>query len=796
MLLSTVFLLSFSTLAFEVLLTRIFSIGQWNHLSFMVLSIALFGLAAGGTYLSVLDTRVIDWRKVLAAKSSLAAIIVLYSACTCFAYITISNIPLDYFRIPIEPIQSLYLILAYILLALPFFFSGLTISLAYTVVPDKTGLVYFASMTGSAIGAIFPAVMLSFLNEERLIILSALFPLLVVPFCFSKQVKEKKCRERKHGFLPAICMTGCLVILLAAAFLMSTGGFPIIETRPSPYKALSQILQYPDTRITDTATGIRGRIESVKTPFIRFAPGLSLKYTSVLPGQRAVFRDGDNQFVLYSLSSSAEARFAAFTLSYVGYELAPKPEKILLIENDGGLAIPCAIASGASHIRIAVRNPHLAGIVQNHYKLPTISQNPRAFLMRSKQRFDIIQLENWGASIAGADALTQDHLLTKNAFFEYLSHLAPQGRIIVSQKLLLPPANSIRVWATAYEALRMSGAENPGAHLAMLRNWDTFTLIVSAKPIRDRAAIQKFAHRLNFDLVYLSDMERKMANRFNVFKQPYHFLEINSLAENLRLGNATDYLKAYLLDVAPQSDDRPYPGRFLKWSRLHALYKSMGSRLYALLMSGEIVVSAAFAEALVVSIFLLMLPLFLFLKDHRRPSLKQIIYFLAVGAGFMFVELYFINRFVLLFGDPVVSFTVVVAAILIFSGLGGLWAHKKTVASIRIPLGVLSTVLVLTFIFIGQYIYHVLGLPVAWRYATAILLLLPAGILMGLPFPLGMQFLLQNSAQRSYAWSVNGCASVLTSIVSAQIAISFGNSRIMLAAVLAYILAFLFVPRR
>ena len=796
MILSAAFLVSFSTLAFEVLLTRFFSIRQWNHLSFMVISIALFGFAASGTFLSILDARKKGWQDFFSTRLSVTYIVLLYTTTTILSFITLNNIPLDYFRLPLEPIQLIYLLAAYILLALPFFFSGLLISLAYTLVPEKTGFVYFASMAGSACGAALPAVMIPLLGEEKLIIVSTLLPLMQIPASSIIRFTRHKSAIKDRRLMTPFVVLYSLAIIGVASLLMTTKGFFIIKIDPSPYKALSQALQFPKTQIEETLAGIRGKTQKVKTPYIRFAPGLSLKYTDNLPRQSAAFRDGDNQFVLYDLAYANEARFAKYTLSYCGYLLIPNLKKVLLIENGGGLAIACAIAADAHQVQIVVNNPQLARIIHNHYGFPVADCNSRSFLARTNNKFDIIHVENWGTSIPGSDALNQHDLFTKNAFVEYLKHLTPAGVIILSRKLLLPPADSIRMWAQAYEGLRMSGIKNPSAHMAMLRNWDTYSLIVSAIPLEDTKTIEQFAADLNFDLVFLPNIQPDMANKYNIFDAPYHFLEINSLAQAYSEGKEKEYFKAYLIDVKPQSDTRPFPGRFLKWPKLKALYKSMGSRFYALFLSGEVVVSVVFLEAFAVAVLLLFVPIFLFLRGIRKPSISQVSYFLGVGAGFMFVELFFIKRYILIFDDPVISFTVVLSAILIFSSIGGLWSQRKKASGIRNALIVLIILLLTTFFCIEWIVGHILGYTATWQYTCAFLLVFPVGFFMGLPFPLGMRYLLKNPAQRAYAWSVNGCASVLTSIGAAQIALSFGIRYIMAAAIIGYALALASLGRR
>ena len=794
MLLTSVFLVSLSTLAFEVLLTRVFSIGQWNHLSFMVISIALFGFAASGTLLSLADARKKALTMIPASQLLHSVVICLYSLSAILSFVILNHMPLDYFRLPVEPAQSLYLLAAFVLLALPFFFSGLMISLAYTTVPEKTGLIYFSAMAGSACGAILPVPLLSMMGEGRLIIASSVIPLISPIFLTLKSFKNNYSTNsslRSRHIAAALLVWGTLLTTL---FLLIFADGSVLQVKPSPYKGISQILQFPKSYIIETTNSIRGRNDRIKTPYIRFAPGLSLKYLDTLPRQHAIFTDGDNQFVLYDITKKNDVRFAKFMLSYVGYQLIPSPQSALLIEHGGGSAIPCAIASGAHQVKIIEQNPHIAGMLRRHYGIKVISQNPRAFLAQSDDLYDIIHLENWGASIPGAAALNQDHLLTIDAFAEYYKHLTTEGVIIISRKLLLPPSDSLRLWGTAYEALKGIGVKNPEMHLAMLRNWDTFTFLIS-KPAADTQVIINFAKKLNFDTVFLKSTPQDAINTYNVFDQPYHFERVNQLATAYKSSREKLFFRTYLLDVAPQSDRRPFPGRLIKWPKLKRLYQSLGSRLYTLLMSGEIVIGIVFIEAVVLTIFLLFIPLLVITRGIKKPTVSQIFYFFCVGVGFMFVELYFIKNFVLLLGDPVISFTLVVAGILIFTSFGGLWMYKKNRIRLQVALPALIGVLILTATAYELFAAEILKASTTLRYLVALLILSPCGFLMGLPFPIGMRYIAGGHVQRAYAWSVNGCASVLTSIVAAQIAVSFGIPFIIVGAIAAYFLAWLAMPK-
>jgi len=755
----------------------------------MIISIALFGFAAAGTCLSILDTRRKGWEKRLAAGDAVSVFILLYTAGTIASFLVLNSLPLDYFKLPLEPIQSVYLLIAFVLLAAPFFIAGLVISIAYAALPEKTGYAYCASMSGSACGAVLPAAALPFFDEGTLIILAAVVPLIAIPVLL-KAEKYSPTRRPPHSEPKKYLIPSAGLLLIVIGYiLINTPAVQFIFVRPSAYKALSQAVRLPDTKITKTRNSIRGRTDEIISPYIRYAPGISLKFTDRLPAQRAAFRDGDNRLVVYLNLTRQNAIFATYTLPYAGYFIVSDPEKVLLIQKGGGLSLACATASGAKSITLIEQNPDYAGFIAGNYSVPVVNRNYREFLGQSQQRYDIIHIESWGTSLTGSAALNQEYFFSIDSIKEYLAHLTARGVLIIARKLLLPPSDSLRLWATAYESLKADGVENPEKHIALLRNWDTYTLLIFRSPLRERERLMAFADERNFDLVFMPEIDPKLANRYAVFDEPYHFFEIDRLYQAYKTGQKAQYFKAYPLDVAPQTDDRPFPARILKWNRLTELYQSMGSRLYALLMSSEIVIAVVLVEAFLITVLLLGLPSLAVRKSGGRPLWVQIAYFLAVGAGFMFVELYFIKQFILLFGNPVISFTVVLAGMLIFSGIGGFISQRLQQRGLLVSLVLLTGTLIVFVLGAEKILQKMLQQPEIWRYILSVVMLAPAGILVGFPFPLGMRCFLQSPVARTHAWTANGCSSVLAAIVSAQIALSLGISYIMLAALASYAVA-------
>jgi uncharacterized membrane protein (GlpM family) len=173
-------------------------------------------------------------------------------------------------------------------------------------------------MAGSALGAIAPVPLLPLLGESKLVIISALIPLIPAAIATLKVSPKKDLKIQHPRLSQTVVIAGWLGCLCFSIFLLSRAGSALIQVKPSPFKALSQVLQFPKTRIVESKTSIRGKTEHVRTPYIRFAPGLSLKYKESLPDQHAVYTDGDNPVVLYEFKGKNDSLFATAMLSYSG----------------------------------------------------------------------------------------------------------------------------------------------------------------------------------------------------------------------------------------------------------------------------------------------------------------------------------------------------------------------------------------------------------------------------------------------------------------------------------------------
>jgi hypothetical protein len=789
--LASVFLASLSVIALEILITRIFSISQWHHLSFMVISIALFGMAASGTYLSLFTSRQGRWHTFPEQSSRVDYLSFFYTISALVSFFLVKTLPLDYYKLPLQPIQALYLLIAYLSLSAPFFFTGLIISNAYISKPEKSGLIYFTNMAGSALGALIPLILLKSFGEGKLLILIALLPLIA---CFAFPDQTPKIPSG-HAFWPryrqhirngaGIALLGlCLVSVLWLHRDHPLFGIPL-----SDYKGLHQLMQYPDTRIVNSMTGITGRVDTARSPYLRFSPGLSLQYGHHLPPQFALFKDGDGRMICYDSESSENFLFATYSLAYAGYLLAPQHATVLIIQDGGGNAIPCALSSDQRKLTVIEKSPRFADAIGRHYQIPALSLSPAMFLSRSSQSFDVIHLENWGSSLPGTSALSVNPMFTTNAFRSYLSHLSDAGVLVLTRKLILPPSNMIRIAASAYEALQDLHIPEPANHIVILRNWDTFSLLVFKKPPHHPDAITAFATNKNFDLVWLSGNSPENVNRFNRFEKPFYAHAVQSLFRAFSQGTQDKYYRDYPLDIRPQTKDRPFPDKFFRWFKARTIHHMTGSRLYTLLLSGEIIVAIVFLEALLIAGVLLFGPLWVSRRHQNKSKFTATIHFVGIGAGYIFVELFFVYFYTSIFNDPVVSFSIVLTTVLISSSLGGLISQRLKPSLLKRMPVVAGVFLLLMIFWFEPLVAATMHLPHYVCLISTTLMMMPVGMLLGVPFPLAMRYIVETPSHRAFAWAVNGSASVLAAIVSAQIAISWGLTSLLWCAVVAYVIA-------
>jgi len=785
---SGVFIISMATLMLEISLIKIMAVSEWYHFAFMIISVALFGFGASGSFLSIFRGILQrNLEKVLTLFSGLFAVFSL------LGYLAINKVPFDSFRIGWEADQYLYLGIYYLSLAIPFFFSGLCCGFVIARSPALVNKLYFSNLAGSGVGCLAVMGTLAMWGGPGSVV-----------FCFALGLIAAlsfgwRSLRYRAGFL--------LIPLLLAGYLLYHLP-PCFEIQISPYKSLSTILKYPGARLVFTKWNAFSRIDIIESYSIKYAPGLSYTYNKAIPPQLGMTIDGDNLRPITCQSPKrADTGFTEFLPAYLAYQLKDNPD-VLLIELGGGLGVLTALNRGARSILVLESNPlvweavkekfaEFGGDIYSQPDVNLIVEGGRNFLRRSSEKFDIIELslvDSFKPVGAETYSLTENYLYTREAFQDFYEGLAEDGILVLTRWLQLPPSESIRLASLVVEGLADLGIANPQDRFMAYRSWSTSTLLVKRGHFThtEIKKLKDFCAKRKFDLIYFPGIVPDDANRFQVFEEPYYYQAFAKLfipAERESLYRESVY------NLTPTTDDKPFFFHFFKWSQLGSIIRGMGKRWQPFAGGGYLVLGALFLFALGLSIIFIILPLYFFRRAGiARPGRgRTFIYFFFLGLGYLGIEIPLMQKFIFFLGQPVYAFCVVLFAILVFSGLGSLLSERLPISE-GLPWVILAlSILVVIYIFGLPHLFRAfLGLNLFLRMAASVVLLAPLGLLMGVPFPAGIRLMGRDVPDMiAWAWGINGCASVLSSILACMVALQFGFSWVLGSAAAVYLLAFL-----
>ena len=289
------------------------------------------------------------------------------------------------------------------------------------------------------------------------------------------------------------------------------------------------------------------------------------------------------------------------------------------------------------------------------------------------------------------------------------------------------------------------------------------------------------------DAAFLPDMGDGEANQYNVLDKPYLFEGARAL-----LGPDRErFLEDYKYDVAPSTDDRPYFFHFLKWRGLREALSKGGGGL-ALVEWGYLVLLAALLQGAAASAVLILLPLVA--RRLGKPGFGVAVYFMGLGLAFLFIEIAFIQKFVLFLGHPLYAVAVVLSAFLVSAGLGSGAAPRleRRYGDGAIPIAVtaIGVVAALYLTGLAPLLGWLAPLPQAFKVMAALGLVAPLGFFMGMPFPLGLARIQARSPELvPWAWGINGCASVLSAVLATVAAVHLGFTAVVVLAVALYLTA-------
>lgn len=774
-------LLTMAVIAYELTLIQVFSITQWYHFAYMVISVAMLGFGAAGTFLALFEKR-------LLARFSQAFSILLFLSGACMAMANVlaqaELARFDTYLLFSDSRQAGRLLLTYLLFFTPFFLAALAIGLAFVRFSRQIGQLYFADLLGSGLGGLLGLALLWHFLPGQLTGLIALLPL--VAGILSAQ----------RPWSRAVMATAALSFLLVGAAIPQPA-----RLQPSQYKSISATLLLPEAKVETERSSPHGLIQVVSSPALRYAPALSLAYQGSVPVRKAIFNNGEWVGALNPAPRPDSVHMLDFTTGALPYRLR-RPEKALILNAGAGEQLAHALANGVGEIAVVEANPVILSLLRNELAAETDSLlfrpgvrvyelEARTFLMADTSAYGLIVLPMTGTfgGGAGLNAMQEQYLLTIEAFREMWNRLGPDGMIAVSCWMDYPARNPLKILATLMEVLQAEGIRDARQHLAAARSWGTVTFLLKKSPLSaaETARARAFCREMLFDPLILGGLRPEERQQYNEMQDPLFFEYIDTI---LSPGREAFY-DAYDFNVRPATDNRPYFSQFLRWASLPALAAQWSNRQLPFLEAGYLVVVLTFVQILLTALVLILAPLFRigFRGGQKRWSL---LYFGSLGLGYMFIEIVLIQQFILFFGKPAFATAAVISGLLIASGAGSWYSSRLALSPRRLRL-IAWLIALLVVLYAGlarPLLLNAVALGPGAKLTLLLLLTSPIGFLMGMPFPLGIRLLSEKRRGNiPWAWGVNGFLSVISAALATIIATELGFRWVMALAAAAYILA-------
>jgi hypothetical protein len=724
-----VFLITLSGLVFEIALTRIYSATIWYHFTFIAVSIALLGWGLGGFAVHMAKKR---WTPSFDAAGLLCAG---YAATMLLTLAAVVHFPFTLDRMAMYFVAPL----------LPFLLAGMALSTIFDLRRESAATLYFADLVGASLGAVIVTLLLQTLGGESTVILAAAAPL-VAAACLSRRLR-----------LAGIVAAGAVSVL--AFTNESTGWFRVI---PGSLKAMRrQMDEQPSTRVAQTGWNAYSRIDAVEGfP----APNLARLYIDSDAWTNIHTWDGN-------LDSVRDMR--------TWYRALPfrfEPDaRTLIIGPGGGPDVLAALAAGSRKVTAVELNPlmlqfvrHYGARAGNIYDRPdveVIQSEGRNFISRTDRTFDVILLgfvDSWASVASGGLSLSENHLYTTEAFKAYYDHLSDGGMLVVIRWISDVPrlvANSVALLGAEQASTRVvsvlenrEGEEDNQTQMIFMLRKRPFTAAETGEIMTDwtlaRPVIVPGRH-------VESPYDRLLSGQ--------QTLEEWDATSPTRIGAVSDDSPFYF------ANERPF---------------GMATRLARMLL-----------RVLVYPVAVL-LALFILLGKPRgaatRPYAASILYFCALGFGFIAVELALLQNLTLLLGHPIFTLSVLLFTLLAAGGLGSAVSRH-----VPIPVACLIVAGVGTAdaLILPRLVPMLLPLSLSARVAIAIALVAPLGLAMGMPFPRGLQKAGRGPLPAPpFYWGLNGTMSVIGSIATVFMALAMGFQAAMLMGSACYVLAAIAAP--
>ncbi len=790
------FLISAVAVGFETALTRYFAVAKWSEYGYWVISICMFGFALSGVAMAVLR----DWA-VRHAEFLLQVLPVLLIPAGALGYWTATLNPFNPLQLQNAAtyLPELGHIALYYASLLPFFFLvGLYVSLCFTLSAERVARAYAYDLGGAGVGAAATLGLMAVLHPFHLV------PALLVPLAIAAWFAKRR----------------WLIGGLALAALLGSEALLLLDDHAAfnDYKAIYAPLHVQDSRVLATRTAPRGLYtmlddftERVDTDVSNDAGMLGLPGP---PRSYGLYRDGNRIAALpMPAAGGVKAPYAGASLEALPYTLLAHP-RVLLAGASGGFRVAEALALGAARIDAVEPDPVLMGALRDGMgPSPALPRDPRVRLFGgsalaiagSGARYDLIDISPDFLDEAEANATA----FTRQAITADLRTLAPGGLVSIPVSIREFPAYAVRMLATVRDALREAGVADPGTHVVVYRSAWNVRILVGPTPFDAAriASVRKFCDDRSFDVSYYPGID-VVAARANIYNDlPAVSFEAGAVISGAGPEDAVaDEAGAVLrgaptasgraFNLAPITLDRPFYYAVLRLDRLGLILRRLEILPQAEI--GQLVNVAVLIQAVVLAAFVLLVPFFApgvagerTARERRGGGVtRAVLYFAALGLGFLFLEIFLIDRASLWLDDRTSAFALVLTGMLVCSGFGSLLAER--VGGPALPVAVIVAWCAGAYAGLTPLILATLDWPFALRVVLLIAVLAPVSVALGMPFPLGLARAARaGGGLLPWAWAVNGAFSVVATPLANLLAVQAGYPRVLFAACLLYVVALL-----
>ncbi len=731
-----VFLITLSGLTFEIGLTRIYSATIWYHFAFVAISVALLGWGLGGMAVHLLKKQ---WPPTMERAAALTLVYAL--AIPACLWVLVAY-PFELDRLPLYFIAPL----------VPFFLAGMALSMIFDLRRDIAGSLYFADLVGASLGAVIVTGLLQLLGDEATL-LAAAAAAMFGAWWLSQ-------RARWFALAGAIVMTAC------ALTNARTGLFHVI---PGTIKAeRRQMEETPGTFVAQRGWNAYSRIEAVEGPW----PSIQACAAKTQPTQMIarLFIDSDAWTSIHrwdgQLSSISGMRDSYRALPF---KFEPNADT-LIIGPGGGADVLAALASGSRHVTAVELNPLMVQFVRHYgaeagnlYDRPdveVINSEGRNFISRTGRKFDVIFLgfvDSWASVASGGLSLSENYLYTEQAFKAYYDHLTDDGMLVILR------------WQMDIPRLVSNAVALLGADAASKR---IVALIEKCDATPDNQAQMLFMFRKRpFTPAETETIANQWTQATPVIVPDHH---VDEPYADLLNGKKTmaEYMAASDKLVGPVFDDSPF---YFAIERPWGMPPTIASRLTNWLLMPAIVLLVLFAA---------------FGKPRGQrvaPYASSVVYFAALGFGFITVELSLLQNLTLLLGHPIFTLSVLLFTLLAAGGIGSAMSHHVSAAAACLSVAVMGGFEALA---LPGLVPMLLPLSLVARVAIAVMLIAPLGLAMGMPFPRGLRQTGQGALPAPpFNWGLKGVMSVIGSVSTVFIALLLGFRVAMLIGAACYLLA-------